>query len=139
MGFQSVQLPGLFAYRWEVQPTLEDLPQLQARLDAASASKPIALMVVVGDTQAPESDMRQKLVELTPKMMGQFASGCLVIEGSGLVNDTKRLLGRAMMLMAGTKTPIFDSAAQALEGAWCPPFLDGKATLAALQQRGLVR
>lgn len=71
--------------------------------------------------------------------MAHFAPDCLVAEGTGLVSDTRRLFTRALLAMTGMRSPLFASASEALLGSRRPPFLDGKAALAALQQSGMVR
>jgi hypothetical protein len=140
MAFRTLVLPGLFVLRWEVQPAPADFPLLMIAVDAAVAGgAPMALLTLIGqETRAPDGEARTQLTALTPKMVARFKGDCLVIEGTGLLSDTKRLFTRAMLAMTGMRAPLFATASEALLGTWCPPFVNGPAAVAAMKQAGLI-
>ena len=140
MAFRTQVLPALFVLRWEIQPMPADMPLVLAAAAAAAASgAPMAFLTLIGaDTRPPEGEARLLLSEMTPRLVAHFKADCLVIEGTGLISETKRLFTRAMLAMSGLRAPLFASASDALLGSWCPTFLDGKAALSALKQSGMI-
>jgi hypothetical protein len=115
--------------RWLSRPEVAELDESADRLEAWAGTEAAqrALLVIITPTMIlPEAAGRERLQARIGKLLPRLGWAGMVIEGQGLMVETKRLFVRAVSTLAKVKLHQFASEAEAL-GALPPGLAESAA------------
>jgi hypothetical protein len=125
----------LILLRWQLKPGLAELNAVGDQLEAWLRAEPnqLGLMVILSPSlQVPGGNERSVLEKRLGGLFPSLAWMALVVEGEGLVVESKRLFVRAISILTRARFQVFRSVAEAVASA--PSSLGEPARLQAAAQ-----